>query len=301
MTARLETEPWSVERMPDLTGTTIIITGANSGIGLEAARSFAHHGAHVVLAVRDERRGRDAAATIEGSTEVRRLDLADLASVRAFAENWRGDIHVLVNNAGVLIPPFGKTRDGFELQFGINHLGHFALTNLLLPYLTGRVVTVASSAHRTGRIDFNDLDWSTRPYRGGSEAYAQSKLANLLFTLELQRRLEASDSRVIATAAHPGMATTNLGAGAGNAILKLVGQVAVPWFAQSAVAGATTTVFAATAPMPGGGYVGPSRRGELAGPPVLVDRAAAAEDQVTAARLWSVSEELTGVEFPLSR
>ena len=155
MTARLETEPWSVERLPDLTGTTIIITGANSGIGLEAARLFAHHGAHVVLAVRDERRGSDAAATVEGSTEVRHLDLADLASVRAFAENWRGDIHVLVNNAGVLIPPFGKTRDGFELQFGINHLGHFALTNLLLPYLTGRVVTVASSAHRTGRIDFD--------------------------------------------------------------------------------------------------------------------------------------------------
>ncbi len=289
---------WTVEQMPDLTGTTIIVTGGNSGIGLEAVRSFALNGAHVVLAVRDERRGSDAAATVEGSTEVRHLDLADLASVRAFAENWSGDIRVLVNNAGVLVPPFGRTRDGFELQFGTNHLGHFALTNLLLPYLTGRVVTVASNAHRTGHIDFDDLDWSTREYRAGSDAYAQSKLANLLFTLELQRRLEASDSRVIATAAHPGMAATNLGASTGNAMLRLVGKIAVRWVAQSAAAGAAPTLFAATAPMPGAGYAGPSRRGGMTGPPVLVDRAAAAEDQVTAARLWSVSEELTGVEFP---
>ncbi len=298
MTAHLAAESWTVERMPDLTGTTIIVTGGNSGIGLEAVRSFALHGAHVVLAVRDEHRGSDAAATVEGSTEVRHLDLADLASVREFAANWRGDIRVLVNNAGVLVPPFGRTRDGFELQFGTNHLGHFALTNLLLPYLTGRVVTVASNAHRTGRIDFDDLDWSTRAYRAGSDAYAQSKLANLLFTLELQRRLEEADSRVIATAAHPGMAATNLGAGTGNAMLRLVGKVAVRWVAQSAVAGAAPTLFAATAPMPGAGYAGPSRRGGMAGPPALVDRAAAAEDQVTAARLWSVSEELTGVEFP---
>ena len=299
MTAHPATDPaWTVEQMPDLTGTTIIVTGGNSGIGLEAVRSFALNGAHVVLAVRDERRGSDAAATVEGSTEVRHLDLADLASVRAFAENWRGDIRVLVNNAGVLVPPFGRTRDGFELQFGTNHLGHFALTNLLLPYLTGRVVTVASNAHRTGRIDFDDLDWSTRAYRAGSDAYAQSKLANLLFTLELQRRLEASDSRVIATAAHPGMAATNLGASTGNPMLRLVGKIAVRWVAQSAAAGAAPTLFAATAPMPGAGYAGPSRRGGMTGPPVLVDRAAAAEDQVTAARLWSVSEELTGVEFP---
>ena len=298
MTAQLAAESWTVEQLPDLTGTTIIVTGGNSGIGLEAVRSFALNGAHVVLAVRDERRGSDAAATVEGSTEVRHLDLADLASVREFAENWRGDIRVLVNNAGVLVPPFGRTRDGFELQFGTNHLGHFALTNLLLPYLTGRVVTVASNAHRTGHIDFDDLDWSTRAYQAGSDAYAQSKLANLLFTLELQRRLEASDSRVIATAAHPGMAATNLGAGTGNAMLRLVGKIAVRWVAQSAAAGAGPTLFAATAPMPGAGYAGPSRRGGMTGPPVLVDRSAAAEDQGTAARLWSVSDELKGVEFP---
>ena len=185
---------WTTDRMPNLTGKTIIVTGANSGIGLEAARVFAAKGAHVVFAVRDETKGRDAAATVAGSTEVRPLDLADLASVRAFAEDWSGDIHVLVNNAGVLVPPFGHTKDGFELQFGTNHLGHFALTNLLLPHITGRVVTVASGAHRSGTIDFDDLNWATRRYGGGSGAYEQSKLANLLFTLELQRRLDASGS-----------------------------------------------------------------------------------------------------------
>jgi NAD(P)-dependent dehydrogenase (short-subunit alcohol dehydrogenase family) len=147
------TAPWTTDRMPDLAGTTVIVTGANSGIGLEAARVFAAKGAHVVFAVRDENKGRDAAASVTGSTEVRPLDLADLASVREFAEDWSGAIHLLINNAGVLVPPFGHTKDGFELQFGINHLGHFALTNLLLPHITGRVVTVASGAHRSGAID----------------------------------------------------------------------------------------------------------------------------------------------------
>lgn len=186
--------------MPDLAGTTVIVTGANSGIGLEAARVFAAKGAHVVFAVREENKGRDAAATVTGSTEVRALDLADLGSVREFAEDWTGDIHLLINNAGVLVPPFGRTKDGFELQFGINYLGHFALTNLLLPHITGRVVTIASGAHRSGTIDFDDLNWATRRYGGGSGAYEQSKLANLLFTLELQRRLEASGSRPLVRA-----------------------------------------------------------------------------------------------------
>ena len=147
--------------MPSLTGKTVIVTGANSGIGLEAARMFASKGAHVVFAVRDQTRGGDAAATVTGSTEVRHLDLADLRSVRAFAEKWTQDIHLLVNNAGVMVPPLGRTADGFELQFGINHLGHFALTNLLLPHISGRVVTVASSAHRSATIDFGDLNWHT--------------------------------------------------------------------------------------------------------------------------------------------
>lgn len=289
---------WTTARMPNLAGKTIIVTGANSGIGLEAARAFAGHDAHVILAVRDTSKGRAAAATITGSTDVRRLDLADLASVREFVADWSGDIDILVNNAGVLVPPFGHTRDGFELQFGINHLGHFALTNLLLPHITGRVVTVASGAHRSGHIDFDDLNWTARPYRGGSGAYGQSKLANLLFTLELQRRLGASGSSVIATAAHPGMASTNLGSSMTNPLLKFASALAVRLLAQEAVNGAAPTLFAATEPISGASYVGPGGRWELTGPPALVGRSDAAADLVDAAKLWAASEELTGVSYP---
>ena len=289
---------WTITRMPNLTGETVIVTGANSGIGLETARVFATKGAHVVLAVRDEGRGRDAAATIEGSTEVRPLDLADLASVRAFANDWTGNIHALVNNAGVMVPPLGHTKDGFELQFGTNHLGHFALTNLLLPYITGRVITVASSAHRSGTIDFDDLNWSTRRYGGGASAYEQSKLANLLFSLELHRRLTASGSPVISTAAHPGMTATNLMSSSESAIMTAFAKVVVRLFAQDPVSGATPTLFAATEPIPGGSYAGPSNRREMAGPPILVGRSDEAANPDVAARLWAVSEELTGVRYP---
>lgn len=298
MSTLLAQSGWTAERMPKLAGKTIIITGANSGIGLEAVRAFAAHDAHVVLAVRDVSRGLAAAATITGSTEVRQLNLADLESVRKFAAGWSGDIHVLVNNAGVMVPPFGHTADGFELQFGTNHLGHFALTNLLLPHVTARVVTVASSAHRSGHIDFDDLNWASRSYRGGGDAYGQSKLANLLFTLELQRRLEASGSSVIATAAHPGMAATNLNSSTENKLLVFVAALAVRLFAQDAVAGAAPTLYAATERMPGAGYAGPSNRREMAGPPTLVSRSSAASDPVAAARLWEASELLTGVSYP---
>ena len=300
MTSTLATaHDWTQADLPDLTGKTAIVTGGNSGIGLETARAFAAHGAHVVLAVRDEKKGRDAAATIPGSTEVRRLDLADLVSIHTFAAGWSGDIHLLVNNAGVMVPPLGRTEDGFELQFGTNHLGHFALTNLLLPQITGRVVTVASSVHRSGRIDFDDLNFATRPYGGGSAGYAQSKLANLLFTLELQRRLTAAGSDVLATAAHPGMAATNLNSSSTNLALNVFAKVVVALFAQTARDGAAPTLFAATASMPAAGYAGPSKRGGFAGPPVLVDRSADASDPVAAARLWVASENLTGVAFPL--
>ncbi len=289
---------WTADRIPNLAGQTVNETGSNSGIGLEAARVFAAKGAHVVLAVRDEARGRDAAAGIDGSTEVRPLDLADLASVRAFAESWTGEIGILVNNAGVMVPPLGRTKDGFELQFGINHLGHFALTNLLLPHITRRVVTVASSAHRSGAIDFDDLNWATRRYGSGGGGYEQSKLANLLFTLELQRRLADAGSAVIATAAHPGMTATNLMSSSESPVMTLLAKVAVRLFAQDAVMGATPTLFAATADVPGGSYAGPSTRREMAGPPVLVGRSAEAADPDVAARLWAASEELTGVRFP---
>ena len=199
---------WTAADLPDMTGRTVVVTGANSGLGAIAARELAGAGARVVLAVRDTKRGEAAAATMPGDTEVRALDLADLSSVRAFADGWDGPLDVLINNAGVMAIPERRTADGFEMQFGTNHLGPFALTNLLLPRITDRVVTVASDAHRIGKIKFDDLN-AERRY-GRWSAYGQSKLANLLFTLELQRRLEAAGSAVSAHAAHPGYAATNL-------------------------------------------------------------------------------------------
>ncbi|MEO9175442.1 MAG: SDR family NAD(P)-dependent oxidoreductase [Gaiellales bacterium] len=192
----------------------IVITGASSGLGAETARVLAEAGAHVVLAVRDTARGARVAEQIDGSTEVRALDLADLASVRAFATGLGGELDVLINNAGIMAVPLGRTRDGFELQIGTNHLGHFALTALLLPQITDRVVTVSSGIAGLGRIDLDDLNWERRRY-GAWRAYAQSKLANLLFSFELDRRLTASDSSVRALAAHPGLTATPLRRGPG--------------------------------------------------------------------------------------
>ena len=200
---------FSASSIPDMTGKTVIVTGANSGIGRAAATALADHGARVVLAVRNTDKGDAAASQMPGTTEVRRLDLASLASVKEFAAGWDGPIDILINNAGIMIPPLSRTADGFEMQFGTNHLGHFALTNLLLPQITGRVVTVSSGAHRAGQIDFDDLNWERKSYRGW-RAYGQSKLANLLFTAELQRRLIDAGSTVEANAAHPGYAATNL-------------------------------------------------------------------------------------------
>jgi NAD(P)-dependent dehydrogenase (short-subunit alcohol dehydrogenase family) len=288
---------WTAADLPDLGGWTTVVTGANSGIGLLSARELARVGAHVVLAVRDQERGRTAAASITGSTEVRQLDLADLASVRAFAREWDGDLNVLINNAGVMATPQRRTVDGFELQFATNHLGHFALTNLLLPYITDRVVTVASSAHRMGRIVVDDLNWERRHYRAWA-AYGQSKLANLLFTLELQRRLAAAGSSVRAYAAHPGYAATNLQSHTGNPISSMIMTAANRLVAQSDAQGALPTLFAATQDLPGGSYVGPDGFHENRGHPTLVGRSAAATDLNTAAALWTKSEELTDTTFP---
>ncbi|MFE9112697.1 oxidoreductase [Streptomyces collinus] len=292
---------WSADRLPDFGGRTVVVTGANSGIGLTATDALARAGAHVVLAVRDTERGRAAAATVHGSTEVRRLDLADLASVRSFAEDWQGPLHLLVNNAGVMMLPRQHTKDGFEMQFGTNHLGHFALTNLLLPHITDRVVTVSSGAHRWGgaRIDFDDLDLAANytPQR----AYARSKLANLLFTLELQRRLTESGSPVRALAAHPGYAATNLQSHAASPVLRAFMRIGNRFFAQDDRAGALPTLYAATEDLPGASYVGPDGLGEMRGAPTLVGRSRAAGDPLTARRLWRVSEELTGTHFPLAQ
>jgi NAD(P)-dependent dehydrogenase (short-subunit alcohol dehydrogenase family) len=195
---------WTSADLPDLSGRTAVVTGANSGIGRVTARELARAGARVILAVRDVAKGEAAAAAMPGSTEVRALDLASLDSVRAFAAGVGGEVDLLINNAGVMAVPESRTADGFEMQVGTNHLGHFALTNLLLERITGRVVSVASGAHRIGRIRLDDLNFEQPGSYDRWRAYGQSKLANLLFTSELQRRLEQSGSRVIATAAHRG-------------------------------------------------------------------------------------------------
>ena len=277
----------------------MIVTGANSGIGLPTAQAFAVAGARVVLAVRDMAKGEVAAGSIPGACEVRKLDLADLTSVRAFANGWRGEVDVLINNAGVMRTPERRTADGFELQIGTNHLGHFALTNLLLPQITDRVVTVASGAHRGGSISLDDLNWERRSYERWA-AYQQSKLANLLFTLELQRRLTAAGSRVRALAAHPGYAATNLQFRSERGLENRLMAIGNRLFAQSDEAGARPTLFAATQDLPGASYVGPDGFGEHRGYPTLVGRTAAASDVETAKRLWTLSEELTGVTFPLA-
>jgi NAD(P)-dependent dehydrogenase (short-subunit alcohol dehydrogenase family) len=289
---------WSRNDIPDQTGRTAIVTGANSGIGRAAASALAAAGARVVLAVRNVDKGREAAATMAGATEVRPLDLASLASVRDFAAGWEGGIDLLINNAGVMVPPLSRTAEGFELQFGTNHLGHFALTNLLLERITGRVVTVSSGAHRFGSIDFDDLNWERKPYRAW-RAYGQSKLANLLFTAELQRRLTDAGRGVIATAAHPGYAATNLQSHSERRSLGLLMAVSNRLIAQDEEGGALPTLYAAIADIPGDSFAGPGGFMEQRGAPKLVGRSGAARDAGVARRLWEVSEELTGVRFGL--
>jgi NAD(P)-dependent dehydrogenase (short-subunit alcohol dehydrogenase family) len=284
--------------LPDMTGRKVIVTGANSGIGRAAASALAGAGARVVLAVRNTDKGQAAAASMPGQTEVRQLDLASLASIREFAAGWDGELDLLINNAGVMAPPLSRTAEGFELQFGTNHLGHFALSNLLLEHITGRVVTVASGAHRMGSIDLDDLNWERKPYKAW-RAYGQSKLANLLFTSELQRRLSDAGSSVLATAAHPGYAATNLQFHSGRRTLDLLSVVGNRVLAQDEDAGALPTLYAAVADVPPNSFAGPDGLMEMRGKPKLVGRSKAAKDTEVARRLWEASEELTGVRFEL--
>ncbi|HEY7934834.1 MAG TPA: oxidoreductase [Solirubrobacteraceae bacterium] len=283
---------------PDMTSRRVIVTGANSGIGRAAASALARAGAHVVLAVRDTEKGRAAANGMPGEVEVRQLDLASLASVREFAAAWDGEVDLLINNAGVMVPPLTHTADGFELQFATNHLGHFALSNLLLEHVTGRVVTVSSTGHRIGSIDFEDINWERKPYKAW-RAYGQSKLANLLFTSELQRRLTAAGSPVLATAAHPGYAATNLQFHSGRRSLDLISKAGNRLLAQDEQGGALPTLYAALAEIPGNAFAGPGGFMEQRGPAKLVGRSSAAKDTDVARRLWVLSEQLTGVHFPL--
>ena len=286
----MASKKWTAQDLPELSGRTIVVTGASSGIGLEAARELSAHGARVILAVRDVAKGRDVAKDFAGDYEVRELNLADLESVRIFAEAWSGDLDVLINNAGIMMAPAFRTPDDFELHMGTNHLGPFALTNRLLPFITDRVVTVSSIVHRRGTIHFEDLHFDSRPYNA-MNAYSDSKLANLLFTLELQRRLSEQGSAVRAVAAHPGIARTNLVSHVKgvNGLANTLSQR----LCNDAYRGALPLLFAATQDIPGGGYVGPDGIGHLRGYPGIHKTSKRAMDDGVARRLWDVSAVLT--------
>jgi NAD(P)-dependent dehydrogenase (short-subunit alcohol dehydrogenase family) len=303
---------WTAEQIPDQSGRTAIVTGANSGLGLEAARELARRGATVVLACRNTAKGEQAKAEIErtasadASVQLAALDLSSLASVRAFAQEFTAGhdrLDLLINNAGVMAPPRRETEDGFELQFGTNVLGHFALTGLVIGLMEGRddarVVTVSSNAHKMiGKINFDDLQ-SERGYKRWN-AYSQSKLGDLMFALELDRRLRASGSTIKSVAAHPGYAATNLQTAAPPLLDRMVMIFTNLVVAQSAAMGALPILYAATEPgVDGGVYVGPDGIGEFRGHPVVVRTSRSARDEKAASKLWSVCEELTGVAFAL--
>lgn len=298
---------WTASDMPSQDGRVAVVTGANSGIGLVAARELARAGATVVLACRAPARASVAAESIltavpGAAIDVWQLDLADLGSVRDFAAGL-GETHpqvdLLLNNAGVMALPRGTTADGFERQFGTNHLGHFALTGLLLERLLAapapRVVTVSSLMHRSGRMHFDDLQ-GERSY-GRWSAYGQSKLANLLFMYELQRRSDAAGTPLRSLAAHPGYSATNLQSHTGSAIETTVMRILNRTIAQRDDMGALPSLYALTMELPGGTYVGPGGIAEGRGHPKVVSASGAARDPEDARRLWEASEELTGVAY----
>lgn len=304
---------WTLDSIPDQSGRLVVVTGANSGIGQVTAEALARRGAHVVLACRSPQRGQAAldrllAQAPGAHAEVRLLNLADLASIRAFADGWDHDrLDLLVNNAGVAMVPFARTADGFESQFGINHLGTFALTGLMLPHLLAspdpRVVTVSSEGQRFARFDPDNLN-AERRYRT-MFAYLQSKRANLYFATELQRRADAAGLRLRSMAVAPGLTRTNVLTGGANgnrgrlygALTRLLLRVAF----RPTPEGAKTSLYAATVPdLPGGAYVVPDGALQLRGEPVLRTRERAIRDTITARRLWELSEKITGVPFRLS-
>ena len=283
---------WTAADLPSFAGRTVIVTGANSGLGEVTATELARAGASVILAVRNTAKGDAAAAGMTGDVQVRKLDLQDLASIREFADGI-DQVDILVNNAGIMAVPYAQTVDGFESQIGTNHLGHFALTNLLLPKVSDRVVTVSSMMHLIGKISIKDLNWKARPYSAWL-AYGQSKLANLLFTSELQRRLETAGSVVTAVSAHPGYSATNLQGHTGGKLSDRLMSTGNK-FATNADFGARQTLFAASQPLPGDAFVGP--RFGMAGPTGLSARSPLARNTKTAAALWDLSEQLTGTKF----
>ena len=283
--------------VPRQDGRRFVVTGASSGIGLETAKALAAAGAQVVLGVRNLDKGKDAASEMSGDVEVARLDVADLSSVRSFAESV-GPVDVLVNNAGVLGLPFGLSPDGVELHLATNHLGHFALANLLLPRLTDRVVVVGSASHRVGEVDVDDLGWERRKYVPYA-AYGASKLANMLFLAELQRRLTAVGSTLRVTGAHPGTTSTSITSSSGSRAKQLVGKYGHRLVGMPPWQGALPTLYAATMDVPGNTYLGPHGVKEMLGWPAPVGRSERALDPELAKALWAESERLSGVVFPL--
>jgi NAD(P)-dependent dehydrogenase (short-subunit alcohol dehydrogenase family) len=285
---------WTAADLPSFAGRSAIVTGTNSGLGAVTARELARVGAKVILAVRNAGRGEAAAREMTGDVEVRQLDLQNLGSVRQFAEGI-DSVDVLVNNAGIMAVPHAVTSDGFESQIGTNHLGHFALTNLLLPKVTDRVVTVSSMMHYLGYISLGDLNWNSRPYSAWL-AYGQSKLANLLFTSELQRRLQGAGSKLRAVAAHPGYSRTNLqghsGRRIGDALMSFGSRLA-----SDADFGARQTLFAISQDVAGNSFIGPAFG--TFGRTKPIGRSPLAKRDATAAALWELSERLTDTKFPL--
>ena len=301
---------WTVNDMQDLSGKVIVVTGANNGIGFESAKEFARKGAEVILACRSVEKGEGAAVTIRAEIPDAKLkpmvlDLASLKSVRAFAAEFNAaytQLDVLLNNAGIMMVPYGKTEDGFERQLGTNHLGHFALTGLLIDVLlntpNARVVNVSSGGHRFGELDFDNLMFDDEEVYTPMKAYGNSKLANLLFTYEMQRLLDAKNANLIAVAAHPGIATTNLANHLAHPILMKLVMPLFGWMMQSAAMGALPSIRAAVDPdVVGGQYFGPDGRKEQKGYPIVVQSNEASQNEEDARKLWEVSEKLTGVNF----
>ncbi len=296
---------WKAKDIPDLTGKVIIVTGANSGIGWEASKVFAEKGAHVVMACRNTMKGEQAQRDLSGSSEVMELNLASLASVRAFVDKFKAKhrkLDILVNNAGVMAIPYRQTEDGFEMQFGTNHLGHFALTGLLLKRLLAskksRVVNVSSLAHEQGAMNWDDLAWENNYSEWG--AYGMSKLANLLFAYELQRKFEAAGVDTMSIGCHPGYAATNLQSIEperwATRLTDMLMKVTNRLLAQSAAMGALPTLYAALAnEVNGGDYIGPAKK--MRGFPVKVESNDKSHNRQDAAKLWEISEQLTGVKY----
>ncbi len=301
---------WTVENIPDLAGKVILVTGGNSGLGYESVKAFAAKGAEVILASRSTEKGEEARTKIlkdhpQGNIKVMALDLGDLESVRGFASAYKKSfkkLDVLLNNAGIMMPPYFTTKDGFEGQFGTNHLGHFALTGLLMDLLLktkgARIVNVSSGAHKNGEMDFSNLQFENGKDYSPMKAYGRSKLSNLLFTYELQRKLEAAQKETIVAAAHPGVALTNLARHIRPRFLVKIMTPLLGWMAQDQAMGALPQIRACVDPgVKSGEYYGPDGKKEFKGYPVIVQSNEASHHTGDASKLWEESEKLTGVTF----